>query len=316
MDFSVIIINYNLTNEIINCINSLIQFVDESDFEIILVDNHSEDESFLKYVEELLKNKKVRFTFIRTEQNIGFGNACNLGVKKSDGDILLFLNPDTIVINNIFPIVKHIMIRKNSDNESGIFGLNVNENKFLDFSAGYFPNYFFELLNVFSLGRLFEAFFIRIKSIILKTKLIKVGWVMGAALLIKKNIFEQVDGFDPDFFLYFEEMDLCKRVILKGLNVNYLSDIKIEHLGSAGSKKNYYFFTKMFYKGKLLFLKKHSGRFGFSIYKMLMFLHIRIQIIIWGYFNNKNREKSISKIEAFKEILNNLNYPGKISNNY
>ncbi len=90
-------------------------------------------------------------------------------------------------------------------------------------------------------------------------------------------------------------MDLCKRVIDKGLPVTYLPNLTIEHLGSVSSKKNYYFFTKMFYKGKLLFLKKHSEVPAFDIYKILFFLTILTQIIFWQCMKLKNKEKSIGK---------------------
>lgn len=312
MNYSIIIINYNLSNEIRNCIHSLLKVVNVFDFDIILVDNHSEDEAIIKIAEELKHDTKLKLTFIRIEKNIGFGNACNLAVKESSGEILFFLNPDTLIKENIFQKVMNEL--KNDIQNRGILGLNVSNKKSIDLSAGYFPNYFFEVLNILSLGRYFEAIYVKLKVIFSRTKRIKVDWVMGAALVIGRDLFEAVNGFDPDYFLYFEEMDLCKRVIQRGLSVDYLPNVKVEHFGSASSKKNYYFFTKMFYKGKLLFLKKHSNNLEFHIYKILLFLHIINQIIFWWFIKSKSGEKSLGKIKAFKEILYNLNFPEKISN--
>ncbi|MFZ0455689.1 MAG: glycosyltransferase family 2 protein [Ignavibacteriaceae bacterium] len=314
MLLSVIIINYNLSNETKNCIDSLLNVINDSEFEIILVDNHSEDESIIKIADEFSASIKIKFSFIRTDKNIGFGNACNLAAKRSSGKWLFFLNPDTLIKENVF----HNIFSEFDNNllNRGIFGLNVNSSKLLDFSAGFFPNYLFEALNIFLLGRYFEALYIKFRSVISRSKKIKIGWVMGAALFISKKLFEEINGFDPDYFLYFEEMDLCKRVIDKGLPVTYLSDIKIEHLGSISSKKNYYFFTKMFYKGKLLFIKKHFTKSEVKIFKVLFFFTFLNQIIFWWFLKMNNKTKSGGKIAAFKELLKNLNTPGKITNDY
>ncbi len=313
MILSIIIINYNLSKEVENCINSVIVAAKEIDYEIILIDNHSEDETIIKIAEDIFRNPNIKkMIFYRTEKNLGFGNACNLAVRKAEGKWLFFLNPDTVIKENIFPKLKEEL--ENNHSSHGIIGLNVNEGKYVDYSAGLFPNFMFEILNVVLLGRYFEAFYIKLKKIFSTDKKLKVQWVMGAALLIRKDLYNEINGFDPDYFLYFEEMDMCKRVWNKGLPVTYLSYIKIDHLGSAGSKKNYYFFTKMFYKGKLLFLKKHSTKSTFYIYRVLLFLTIINQIIFWWLLKFQNIDKSIGKIKAFREILKDVSTPEKISN--
>ena len=312
MKLSIIIINYNLSNEVKNCINSLIKVAMGIDYEIILIDNHSEDESIIEVFNDISKNVQIRMSFFRTERNLGFGNACNLAEKKAVGDWLFFLNPDTIIRDNIFPKI----IAEINDNYigKGILGLNVNSNKFIDFSAGFFPNYFLEILNIFLVGRHFEAIFVKLKTLFSRSKKLKVKWVMGAALLISKNLFEQVESFDPDYFLYFEEMDLCKKVSDKKLPITYLSSVKIHHIGSVSSKKNYYFFTKLFYKGKLLFLKKHSSKLSYFIYQVILFFTILTQILYWQLMKLRNTEKSSMKIQAFSEIIKNLGNPIKINN--
>ena len=206
------------------------------------------------------------------------------------------------------------MEKHSLDYNKNILGLNVSNQKLFDFSAGVFPNYFIEFLNVFSLGRFAEAAFIKIRSAFSSNRALKLDWVMGSALVIGKKSFLKIGEFDPDFFLFFEEMDLCKRAKNNDLSVLYFPDIRINHIGSVSAKKNYYFFTKMFYKGKLLFLKKHSKNLQFYIFRVLFFFHIILQIIFLYFFRLKNIEKSISKIRAFREILNNLNYPERISN--
>ena len=297
MDFSIIIVNYNLSHEVKNCINSLVDLPKSSNFEVILIDNHSHDKTILDIAKNFSLNLKFKFTFIRTETNLGFGKACNLAVQNASAPILFFLNPDTIIKDDIFEKVSHSL---KNDNKIGIVGINVNENKIMDFSAGYFPNYTLELLNIISLGRIVEALYMRLRVKFTKAKILNVEWVMGAALFISKELFEMVGGFDADYFLYFEEMDLCKKVLIKGNSIKYLADVKINHIGSVSSKKNYYFFTKMFYKGKLIFLKKHSASLSFTIYRYLIYLHFINQIVIQSFLKLNNKSKSEGKIKAFK----------------
>jgi GT2 family glycosyltransferase len=314
MVFSIIIVNYNLSSEVNNCINSLTKNTNGSEFEIILVDNHSEDESILRIAEEFSKDRSLNFKFVRTEENIGFGKACNLAVKHSRGELLFFLNPDTTIKENILKRMNEEMEKHSLDYNKNILGFNVSNQKLFDFSAGIFPNYFIEFLNVFSIGRFAEAAFVKIRSVFSSNKVLRLDWVMGSSLLIGRESFLKIGGFDPNFFLYFEEMDLCRRAKNNDMSVLYFRDIRIDHIGSVSAKKNYYFFTKMFYKGKLLFLKKHSKNLQFYIFQVLLFFHIIFQIVFMYFLMLKNSKKSLGKIRAFREILSNLNYPEGISN--
>ncbi len=313
MNFSIIIINYNLSDEVNNCINSLLKNLDPSDFEIILVDNNSDDKSIIDIAARFSSLQNIKFTFLRTEINLGFGIACNLAAQQAANSILFFLNPDTLINNNILERLKNLF--ENSD-DLGIVGLNVNENEIMDFSAGFFPNYFFEFLNILSLGRIAEAIYVKLKVKFSRTKILDVNWVMGAALFIYKKSFDLVKGFDPQYFLYFEEMDLCKKIIDMGLSVKYIANVKVEHLGSVSSKKNYYFFTKMIYKGKLLFFKKHFSKKTFATFGKLMLAHIQNQILLWKVLKLKNEAKAIGKIKAFNEIKTKINSPEQISSKF
>ena len=314
MVFSIIIVNYNLSDEVQDCINSLVKITKDVEFEIILIDNHSEDESILKIAEEFSNNTSLSFKFIRAEKNIGFGNACNLATKHSKGELLFFLNPDTIIEENILMKVNERLEKYSLNRNQSVLGLNVSNQKLFDFSAGIFPNYFIEFLNIFFLGRFAEAVYIKMKSIFSGNKILRLHWVMGSALIIGREEFLKIGGFDPNFFLYFEEMDLCKRAINNGLSVMYFADIRVDHIGSVSAKKNYYFFTKMFYKGKLLFLKKHYSNLQFYIFGRLFFFQVINQIIFLYLLKLKKSEKSYDKIRAFREILNHINNPEKISN--
>lgn len=312
MKFSIIIVNYNLSKEIENCVNSILLHLSQNDYEIIIVDNDSKDRSILEIVEKTKIQLGDRFSYLQLDSNYGFGWACNHGSKNAKGDILFFLNPDTTLNGNILPYVKEIFQKR--QNDVGVVGLRTSKSNYLDYSAGYFPNITFELLNILSLGRYCEALYIGFSKTLFKKIIMNTQWIMGAAIFVEKKLFNSVGGFDEIYFLYFEEMDLCKKIYdLKRTNL-YLPNISVNHLGSVSTKKNYYLFTKMFYKGKLLFINKHYHGFYKITLKQFIKLHIYGQLIIWKYLKNKDYEKSDSKIRAFKELLNNINNPSNIRN--
>lgn len=309
---SIIIINYNLADQVRNCVYSLLRFCNPADFELILFENGSTESSLHSLVEELKANDKLKIKFIQSDVNLGFGKACNKAAEQSESKILFFLNPDTLIENDLIKKISDFIIPELYQNNF-IAGLNVNSNKLFDFSSGYFPNLFFEIKNIFLIGRFLEALLIKVRTLFKHP--LNVDWVMGSAIIMRKDLFEKVFGFAPEFFLYFEEMDLCKRTKNLGYEIKYFHQIKVNHLGSVGSKKNYYFFTKMFYKGKLIFLKKHNPIYKFKIYAFILRLQFYAQILFWSLKSLKSRNVSLHKIKAFKELLKYLNCPTKISNN-
>jgi GT2 family glycosyltransferase len=311
---SIIIVNYNLADQVKDCVYSLIKNCNTKDFELILFENGSNEKSLHNLVEELKNLGQLNLKFIESKINLGFGGACNKAATKAEKEILLFLNPDTLIeydlINKLSEYVLPEIYQKNL-----IAGLKVNSEKIFDFSAGYFPNIIFEIMNIFLIGRWFEAFLVKVKTLFINQP-VSLDWVMGSAIIMSKDLFEKLSGFAPEYFLYFEEMDICKRAKLLGYDVKYYHQIEVNHLGSVGSKKNYYFFTKMFYKGKLTFLKKHNSNFKFKIYSYIIRLQFYSQILFWTFMSKKYKVISEHKIKAFKELLKYLNCPSKISNNY
>ena len=313
MDFSIIIVNYNLSDEICSCIDSLYKYLNLKDFEIIIFDNNSAETSINLLKQKIYSVNSNNISLILNDKNIGFGQACNLASLKASGKILLFLNPDTMINIDILNLVKPAFYK--SINKDCVIGLNVHENKYLDYSAGYFPNLFFEILNIFSLGRVVEAFYIKVLTILFNKKKMQVDWVMGASIFIPKILFEDIRGFDSDYFLYFEELDLFKRIKKNGYPIYYFPNISIKHVGSVSTKKNYYFFTKLFYKGKLLYLQKHSSKLKLIIFKLLILFHFINQIFLWFILRIKYPGKANGKIKAFKELIWYINNPLNIPNN-
>lgn len=302
---SIIIVNYNLEKEIEDCLDSLFNNIISKNhshlkFEIIIVDNNSPNKT-LSILEEKYKNQNVRFVY--SERNLGFGKGCNLGAKIANGNLLVFLNPDTILNQDIFtPIIELFK----TDSSVGIVAPKQQIRKpFFDFSAGFFPNIIFEFLHLFGIGVFFEGFLMFILTKLTNKKFFPVDWILGAAIFIKKDVFDQVDGFDKDYFMFFEEVDLCKRVKRKNFKVIYYHSLKLNHIGSVSGKKNYFLYTVRTYASKTIFIKKHY-LFPFK-QLMIAFLYIQLfsQIIIWTLLLPLSRDKSVHKIKSFYYLLKN-----------
>ena len=276
--FSVIIVNYNLTLHVIESIKSLLSFFSNFDYEIIVVDNNSADVE-----KNLLNNSFSSSNFLRKvflNSNDGFGSGNNFGFNESTGEIIFLLNPDTKITQEIFDNVNRIF--ENYPHISVLGPKIINENRIQEKSYGMFPSVFLEFFNLFSLAGFIERKQIERKNANSNDEFFEVDWVTGAAMFIRRTAYESVNGFDTNFFMYSEEIDLCKRIKADGGKIIYYPNIELTHKGSVGSKKDYYFFTKTSYQSKYYYIKKHFK--GMEKLMMLVFfkLQIIIQIILWS----------------------------------
>ena len=131
----------------------------------------------------------------------------------------------------------------------------------------------------------------------------KTDWVLGAALFIKKEIFYKVGGFDQNFFMFFEEMDLCKRVDRLGYDIIYCPSSELKHQGGASAKKDYRFFTFIFYKSKFIYIKKYFHGLNKNAFVAVLFMQAISQILLWSLLYTFNKEKSTGKIKGFVDFL-------------
>jgi GT2 family glycosyltransferase len=300
-DISIITVNYNLADEVANCLESLIEKINSSgkiDYEIIIVDNNSPEKD-LPDVEKRFKNDKIHFYYL--EENVGFGKGCNYGFSKSSGKYICFLNPDTLISEDIFLSIINLFEK---DKSIGIIGpkQQVRSNHF-DFSAGFYPNLFFELFNLVGMGVFLEGFMVSSYTKFKKKVNIKVDWILGAAIFIRSELFRKINGFDKDYFMFFEEVDLCKRVSDQGYKIIYCPDLSINHIGSVSGKKDYSLYTIRTYSSKFIYIGKHYRSLYRSLMKSLLFLQLFSQIIIWTILFPLKKQKSRQKLDGFFYLL-------------
>ncbi len=223
MDVSVIIINYKTPQLLIDCFNSIKKQTSGVKYEIIVVDNDSGDNSVARINESIQVDKIICST-----TNVGFGRANNLGVKHARGKYIFLLNSDTILINNALKILFDFM---EDNQECGICGGNLYDQD-LNPTHSFMPR-------ILSLQDEFDIL-AKIERLLNKKKFIcdfnysgsnmDVGYITGADMFIRKDVFDKCNGFDPDFFMYYEEVELTNRIKKLGYTVTSVPEAKIIHL--------------------------------------------------------------------------------------
>lgn len=231
-DVSIIIVNYNTYETTSQCIESIFRQTLDVDFEVILVDNASTDASRERF------SSDDRITCIFQDENLGFGRANNAGLAKSNARNVLFLNPDTILINNAVKILSDFL---DSNPSVGACGGNLySESLRPEFSfSRFFPGIFSEMDGLFE-NIPSKVRFGKNANFNHTGKPLDVAYISGADLMVRKSTLDRIGAFNPKFFLYFEETELCWRIRNSGLRIMSVPDAKTIHLESKaiGDKKD------------------------------------------------------------------------------
>jgi GT2 family glycosyltransferase len=253
---SVIIVSYQGDQYLPDCLTSVYEKLGSFfSIEIVVVNNNTHKKINLNDLTNELKNLKV----INLEKNIGYGAGNNLGVKNANGELLLFLNPDTKIIS-VQPEIIALQF-ENSPN-TAILGARLVDLKGQNqpWSSGLAITPLDTVLN--NLG------FIRSQRIWQSHDCQNVDWVSGAALFMRRTDFEKMGGFDENFFLYFEDIDLCRRTKKNNKKIIYFPSFTVEHRCGA-SFKNKSQQKSEFYKSQDYYFKKHFGKSKSLILKAL-----------------------------------------------
>lgn len=230
---SVIIVSWNSHEDIQGLLSQLDSQQAKGKVEVILLDNGSELESqnILRSISTQFINVKKIFNGV----NFGFAKACNIGVKASSGEVVLFLNPDTKV--SIETVIEAAQRIANSQDYQ-VLGVQQTSDKGVTRTCCRPLTKWNSLLSCSGLNKVFRNIlkgFEMIEWDHLESRY--VGHVIGAFYVMKKSSFQMVNGFDEDFFLYYEDLDLSARVLNAGMKIYYDASLKIYHKGGGSSEK-------------------------------------------------------------------------------
>ncbi len=254
MQLSVIIVNYNVKYFLEQCLYSVQKACSHVEAEIIVADNNSTDGS-----RDFLAPLFPKVNFIWNSSNVGFAKANNQAVVKAKGDVILFLNPDTIVPEDCFE--KCISFFKSND-RIGALGIKMIDGagNFLKESKRAFPSPLTSLIKLAGFANLFP----RSKSFtkyhlghLSENENHEVDVLAGAFIMIPRNILQEIGNFDERFFMYGEDVDLSFRIQKAGYKNYYFSESTIIHFKGESTKRGSMNYVRLFYKAMSLFVKKH-----------------------------------------------------------
>ena len=287
MKLTIIILSYNVRHFLELCLKSVQAAIPSIDAEIIVVDNNSTDDS-CKMVKALFPEVKL----IENKGNYGFSKGNNIGVAASSGEYLCVLNPDTVVAEDTF--IK-ILEYAESKTNLGIVGCKlVNGNGlFLPESKRNLPKVTVALKKILGYTKHYYA------NNLAAQGSGEVQILVGAFMVMKKSVFNQVGGFDEAYFMYGEDIDLSYKILKTGYKNYYFGNTTVIHFKGESTLKDR-FYAKRFYEAMQIFYKKHFKQN--RLFDMVVWLGIKIAYIFRGTRVKKSRE-----IVQYIYISNNEN---------
>jgi len=298
MDVSVIIVNYNTEELLRQCVDSIVTCTQDIDYEIIVVDNGSKDNSL-----QMLHSTYPQVITIENGANLGFGVANNIGARRAKGDYLFILNSDTIFLNNALSYFTKFMREYILDGSIGAVGaLMVNQKREAVLSFSDFPSVSAEINYVADRLKGRKRSLDEYNSKAQGTPFTEVGFVIGADLFVPRDVFEKLNGFDPDFFVYYEEIDLQKRMERAALRRVVIPEPLIIHLEGGSTKAEHYSFPhfSLIQKGLNRYICKHFNGLHYILFTAVIIL-IRSTIIFSKKLTPSEKWKALYILFAQKK---------------
>ncbi len=250
MKVSVIIVSYNAKIYLEQCLSSVEAALKNTDGEIIVVDNASPEKTV-----DFVRDKFPNVQFIESKENLGFAKANNLGVEKARGEYVLILNPDTLIPENLFT---ELIPYAESVKDMGALGV-----RLIDANGKFHPE---SKRNIPSIQNTFGKLFAGLvdkkktkgyyKTDVGEFEIAPCEVLVGAFMLLKKEVYQNARGFDERYFMYGEDIDLSYSLIRKGYTNYYYGKISVLHYKGESTRKDKKY-LKIFFGAMGIFIRKY-----------------------------------------------------------
>ncbi|MBR8829162.1 MAG: glycosyltransferase family 2 protein [Gomphosphaeria aponina SAG 52.96 = DSM 107014] len=298
-ELSIITISYNTKEETLDCLKSVYEQTEGVEYEVIVVDNNSEDGSALAIASQFPQVK-----LIALQENLGFGRANNLAAQEVSSEFILLLNPDTIVLDGA---IQKLLKFAQEHPEGGIWG---GRTLFADGSLN--PYSCWQRMTIWSLfcqaaglSKIFSQSSIFNPEVFggwQRDTVRKVDIVSGGLLLIKRSLWEELNGFDPEFFMYGEDDDLSLRARKIGYQPMITPDATIIHYGGASEKVRADKFVKLL-RAKVHLIRRHwpaplreIGVFILSFWPLSRMIILNLAASLW------QKESLLTKSQEWSSV--------------
>ncbi|MFV8372879.1 glycosyltransferase family 2 protein [Flavobacterium sp. LB2P74] len=271
MQLSVIILNYNVRYFLEQCVLSVQNALEKIDGEIIVIDNNSQDDSC-----EMMKKRFPNVKLIQNKENLGFPKGNNIGVAQAQGEYICILNPDTVVSEDTFvKILNFVTSSAVEKNNLGVVGCKLIDGagNFLPESKRGIPTPFVAFTKITGLYQFFpksETFGKYYAQHLNENETGKVDILVGAFMLMKRDLYLEIGGFDEDCFMYSDDIDLSYQILQKGKANYYFHQTTVIHYKGESTIRDETY-MKRFQEAMHFFYKKHfypdgSGSVIFSLF--------------------------------------------------
>jgi N-acetylglucosaminyl-diphospho-decaprenol L-rhamnosyltransferase len=274
IDLSVIIVSWNVRELLRECLRSIEQREAKIAMEIIVVDAASSDGTV-----EMIEAEFPEVVLLPQTENVGFPRGNNIGLSHAQGNHLFLLNPDTEIIGDSLSTMLDYL---NDHPEVGALGpqllnsdgtVQSSRRRFPTLATGFFESTWLEGLAT-GLLRRYYALDLPDEAIA------EVDWVVGAAIMVPRKVYNQIGGMDEAYYMYSEELDWCRRIKAAGWRVVYFPHAKIIHHYGKSSEQAVTSRHINFQRAKLRYFRKHHGRLAATLLRVYLLFGYACQIIL------------------------------------
>ncbi len=297
---SIIIVNWNVRELLRACLRSIFTQAGKLDLEVIVVDSASSDGSAAMVAEEF-----PQAVLLAQTENVGFPRGNNIGLAAAAGRYVLLLNPDTVVVGEA---LQTLVAYLDDHPEVGVAGpqllfpdgtVQSSRRRFPTLLTGLFESTWLEPI---APKRLLDRYYARDFP---DEAAGRVDWVVGAALMTRRQVVEQVGGMDPGYFMYSEELDWCRRIVDAGWTVVYLPAALIIHFQGKSSEQASTARHIHFNRAKLRYFRKYHGRLAAGLLRFVLLLNFAGQLLLeglkWGLGHRRPLRRQ--RVAAYWEVL-------------
>ena len=300
MKLSVVIICWNDLRVIRECLRSIYAGTHSIDFEVLVSDNGSTDGSL-----EFIRQNHPDVRVLENGANLGFGKGNNVGIRASNGDYVLILNPDTIIHDGA---LDRLVQFADQHPEAGAFGCRVlNPDGTYQTSARLFPTvrrYWVSALGLKKLANVSRMFLYEEYPRWFGETERPIDWQSGCCVMFRGGLLRSLGGFDEQFFYHFEEVDLCRRVWSSGHPILFTPDAVITHLGGQSVGRFPVRFEIEKHRNRYRYFYKHFGPQAARQCRRLSIVKIRVrQLGYWLISFWKPTELIQRRLEMYREVV-------------
>ena len=297
MKLSIVIICWNDLRVIRDCLRSIFEGTHKTDFEVIVSDNGSVDDST-----EFIRKHYPTVRVVENQQNLGFARGNNAGICASRGEYVLILNPDTIIHDGA---LDNLVGFADRHPEAGAFGCRVlNPDGTYQVSARLFPTIRRYWVSALGLSKLSSTFVYEEYPRWRGDTERPIDWQSGCCVMFRGDLLKGLGGFDEQFFYHFEEVDLCRRVWSAGQSILFTPEAVITHLGGQSVNRFPVRFEIEKHRSRYRYFYKHFGRAAARRCRRLSIAKIRVRQLGYGLLNwLRPTEVLERRLDMYREVV-------------